>query len=334
MSELATEEKKEDVAPVMAPQAVEQAPVEQAPAASQAQDNVLLNLTVLEPGDYPLLAQTLANYPEFREQILERAAQLLGNDTVAKALQTLAGVPEPEAPSEKAAADAPAAEAAAQPQAQEAAFDYTTSPLALEYDENAKIKDHADFMLANPQVADQVLTQTAELDVNLAVQVALEYDGAAAKAKEEAPAQEQTPPQVIEETSKAAAEEVKQEAKQAEEPAAPVPAQEAVEARPVVEPEKESGWVVRAREYNAEHADEVARFLAATGGACMVDGALDPNLVAQWQSRHGVDVDGRIGEQTVEAAVKQQPQTFEEAAKEAQEEQLPEPDPTDPKFAL
>ena len=103
---------------------------------------------------------------------------------------------------------------------------------------------------------------------------------------------------------------------------------------PAPEPEKESGWVVRARGFNAEHADEVARFLAATGGACMVDGVLDPNAVAQWQSRHGVEVDGRIGEGTVDAAIKSQPQTFDEAAKEAEEEQLPEPDPTDPRFAL
>jgi hypothetical protein len=331
MSELETEEKKEDVAPVIAPAALEQAPAQPAGMTSD-QENVIWNLQVLDAGDYKLLAQVLKNYPELHEQIIARAAADLGNDTVAKALQVLAGVQEPEAPSEKAAADAPAADGAGGPADQ--TFDYTTSPLALFYDEKAKERDHVDFMLANPAVADQVIAQAAEVDVGLALNVADQYDAAAAQPKTEGVAREETPAQVIEETSKAAAEDVKAEQPRSEEHAAPVPAQEAVEAKPLVEPEKETGWVVRARAFNAEHADEVARFLAATGGACMADGVLDPNLVAQWQSRHGVEVDGRIGAATVDAAGKQQPQTFEESAKEAEEEQLPEPDPTDPRFAL
>lgn len=336
MSELETQDKKEEAPPVIAPQAVEQTPADPAAAAaSQEQENVLLNLTVLEPGDYQLLAQALANHPEMREQILERATQLLGNDTVAKALQSLAGVQEPESAGERTTAEAPAATTQGPAAEQDNNFDYTTSPLALEYDEKAKEKDHVDFMLANPQVADQVIAQAAEIDLNLALNVADQYDAAAAAPKEEPAQQEETPPAVIEETSKAAADEVRGEKPQQDEAPTAVTAQEAVEnVEPVVEPEKESGWVVRAREWNAEHADDVARFLAATGGACTVDGVLDPNLVAQWQARHGVSVDGRIGEQTVEAAVKQRPETFEEAAKEAEEEQLPEPDPTDPQFAF
>ena len=332
MSELENQEpKQEDIQPIVAPEAAQEASAEKPAALTQDQENVLWNLSVLDSSDHKLLAQVLRDHPDLHEQIIARASADLGNDTVAKALEVLAGVPEPEAPSEKAAADAPA-DGAQSGAATEETFDYVTSPLTLEYDQNAKVKDHADFMLAHPEVADQVLAQTAELDVNLALQVAAEYDGAAGK-PQEAPQQEETPPQVIEETSKQAAQEVKAEPK-SEEAAAQAPAQEVVEAKPDKEPEQESGWVVRARGFNAEHADDVAQFLAATGGACLVDGALDPNLVAQWQSRHGVDVDGRIGQQTVDAAIKQQPQTIEEAAKEAQEEQLPEPDPTDPRYAL
>lgn len=334
MSELENQEpKQEEAQPVVAPLAPEQATAEQ-PAATQTreQENVLWNLGVLDPGDHRLLAQVLRDHPEMRDQIIAKASADLGNDTVAKALALLAGVQQPEAPSEQAAAPPPASAPAAP--AQEQTFDYTTSPLALEYDQDAKVKDHVDFMQAHPVVADQVLAQTAELDVNLALQVAAELDGRGGEKEQAPPQREETPPQVIEETSRAAAEEVKPEARAAE-PPVQAPAQEIVEARPVVpEPEKESGWVVRAREFNAEHADDVARFLAATGGACIVDGALDPNLVAQWQSRHGVSVDGRIGAQTVEQAIRQQPQTFEEAAKEAEQEHLPEPDPTDPRFAL
>ncbi len=328
MSELENQDAKanEDVQPIVAPQALEQA-ADQPAALTRDQENVIFNLQVLESGDHKILAQVLADNPAMREQIIARAAADLGNDTVAKALSILAGVPEPEAPSEKAAASSEG-----EPAAEQTGFDYTTSPLALEYDEAAKIRDHVDFMRANPAVADQVVAQTAELDVALATEVLLQFDKAPAQAEPEAQ-KEETPPQVVEETSRQAVEETRP-AGPAVERAAPVSVEEAVEVKPAPEPEKESGWAVRAREFNAEHADEVAVFLAATGGACMVDGMLDPNLVAQWQSRHGVEVDGRVGAGTVEAAIKNQPQTFEEAAKEAEEEQTPEPDPTDPRYAL
>ncbi len=332
MSEFENDEAKakEDLQPAVAPAALEQGAAPDQPLAlDHDQENVLLNLMVLEPGDHKLLAQVLADHPELRPQILERAAKDLGNDTVAKALAVLAGVPEPEAPSEKAAV-APAIPGAPAP-ARDETFNYTTSPLALEYDEKAKVADHVDFMRAHPMVADQVLAQTAELDVGLATQVVLKFD--ATPAAPPAPTREETPPQVIEETSKAAVDAAPPAARQAA--PEPVSAHEAVQPkRAAPEPEKEAGWVVRARGFNAEHADSVARFMAATGGACMIDGALDPNLVAQWQSRHGVSIDGRIGHDTVDAAIRNQPQTFEEAAKEATDEALPEPDPTDPRFAL
>jgi len=233
-----------------------------------------------------------------------------------------------------APADAPAdAPGEAPANATDQTFDYEASPLAIEYDEKAQVQDHVDFMRGNPAVADQVVAQTAEQDIGLATEVVRQFDAEPAR-PEAAPQREETPPQVIEETSKAAVDAAPREEQRATSPE-PVTALEAVAPEKSVapEPEKDAGWVVRARGFNAEHAEEVAAFMAATGGACMVDGALDPNLVAQWQSRHGVPVDGRIDHETVDAAIKQQPATFDEATKEASEEALPEPDPTDPRFA-
>jgi hypothetical protein len=298
---------------------------QQAAPPAQEQEAVLWNVEALRPGDYALLAQVLAAHPELHDQIIERAAAFVGNDTIAKALQFMAGEREPEAPSEKAS-DAGA------PSEEQTDFDYTTSPLAIEYDRDAKVKDHVDYIRAHPELGDAVLAGAAEIDPALAVEVA-----AALKKSEDQPAaeveQEETPPQVIQESAEQAIEATP--AAQPEQMAAPAPvtAEEAVEVQPAAAPEKESGWVSRARAYNQWHVYEVASFLAATGNACMVDGVLDPNLVAKWQEEHGVAVDGRIGNDTVEAASRAQPTTIAEV-KEAEAEENPEDDPTDPRNAL
>ena len=330
MSAFENEQPKDDreqAPPVLAPAAAQQA---HGHTLTRDDENVIWNLQVLESGDHKILAQVLADHPDMREEILTRAAADLGNDTVAKALGVLAGVPEPEAPSEKAA-EAPAV--GASPEAAPS-FDYTTSPLALEYDEAAKVKDHADFMRANPQLADQVLTQTAELDPSLATAVILKFDAEPAAVHTAPAAKEETPPAVVEEGAKAAVKASPQPEARQDSPK-PATAEEAVEVKAAPEPEKESGWVSRAREYHQEHPADVALFMAATGGACIgPEGVIDPNLVAQWQVRNGVAPDGRIGDSTNAAAILAQPVTYEEAAKIAEDDNLPEPDPTDPRFAL
>ncbi|MBL0212646.1 MAG: hypothetical protein IPQ07_02050 [Myxococcales bacterium] len=60
-----------------------------------------------------------------------------------------------------------------------------------------------------------------------------------------------------------------------------------------------------ARRYNRAHAAEVAEFLQATGNACVDEstGEADPYKVARWQADHGVPPDGRVGEQTLTAAI-------------------------------
>lgn len=64
-------------------------------------------------------------------------------------------------------------------------------------------------------------------------------------------------------------------------------------------------WVTRAAQFNRAHADDVTSFNAATANACLdpETGEVDPQKVARWQAEHGVKPDGRIGQQTVTAAI-------------------------------
>ncbi|MBL9015265.1 MAG: hypothetical protein JNL83_13865 [Myxococcales bacterium] len=68
---------------------------------------------------------------------------------------------------------------------------------------------------------------------------------------------------------------------------------------------QEAPWVGRARRFNRAHADNVRAFLDSTGTSCVDSqtGELDPNKVARWQADHGLAPDGRVGDQTVRAAV-------------------------------
>jgi hypothetical protein len=66
----------------------------------------------------------------------------------------------------------------------------------------------------------------------------------------------------------------------------------------------ESPWVERARRFNRAHPDNVRAFLDSTGTSCVDEaGEPDPKKVARWQADHGLSPDGRIGDQTVRAAV-------------------------------
>lgn len=67
-------------------------------------------------------------------------------------------------------------------------------------------------------------------------------------------------------------------------------------------------WITSARKYNAAHAHLSAEFNTATNGACLAmsgdDGELDPKLVAEWQTKHGLEADGKVGPRTVAEARK------------------------------
>lgn len=64
-------------------------------------------------------------------------------------------------------------------------------------------------------------------------------------------------------------------------------------------------WVTKAQRYNSAHADNVTAFLGLTGTRCVDEatGEADPRKVARWQADHGIPPDGRIGDQTLDAAI-------------------------------
>ncbi len=67
---------------------------------------------------------------------------------------------------------------------------------------------------------------------------------------------------------------------------------------------KEAPWVERARRYNRAQPSNVKAFLDSTGNQCVDEaGELDPQKVARWQKDHGLSPDGRVGDDTVCAAV-------------------------------
>jgi hypothetical protein len=184
-------------------EAAPQVQAEQAKQDPAANDVILFQLPALAAGDAQGLADLIVSHPDLYEQILEAAANFLGNETVTRALDIVHGG--------------------------------KTAP--------------------------------------------------AEAAKE--PAAEVTPPQVVAQQ----AEEQKCGVCQADVCACEAPAAE-------VEP----GWVVRARAFNAKHEDDVNLFNMATGFVCTVNGQLDPNAVASWQAKNGVDPDGRVGRTTADRA--------------------------------
>jgi hypothetical protein len=234
--------------------------------------------------------------PELRDHVLTGAAEFdadLARD-VAKALRGEAPPSETASPAPTAA---PSAEHTPEPSPAPAEeFVYITSFLALEYNYEDKIKDHVDFILENPHLRDDVLIGTAEFDQELAEEVRSRLKNP--EPEPALPEEEPTPAEVVAKDAAQAA-------------PTPVPAQshapkkeEASDAATEKHDKPEAGWVVRARAYNAKHADLVAIFNDATGYVCLdADGRLDPNLVATWQVQNGVSPDGRVGDQTVTAAI-------------------------------
>jgi murein L,D-transpeptidase YcbB/YkuD len=78
-------------------------------------------------------------------------------------------------------------------------------------------------------------------------------------------------------------------------------------------PQSESGegepsWlaITSARTYHRAHRHFVEAFHAATGNCCVgPDGQIDPVAVWHWQEQHGLVADGRVGPETLAAAVRQ-----------------------------
>lgn len=182
-------------------------------------------------------------------------------------------------------------------------------------------KGLADIILAHPELYEQILATAAGFLGNDTVAKALDIVNAP-QVQAEAPKEEETtPPEVVAQEAAeatpagqpdASPEQVQQEAE--------APASESQSA----EPEPESGWVVRARAFNANHPDEVALFNHATGYACTVGGEVDPNAVANWQAANGVSPDGRVGKETADAAWELMPVEMPQAPQQLAEQGPPE----------
>jgi hypothetical protein len=229
--------------------------------------------------------------PQLRDKVLSGAAEFdpdLAKD-VERALRGEAAPAQQEAPSTVPTV-APTTSGPTPAPAPVPIFDYAISPLALEYDREEKIQDHVDFILKNPQLRDQVLIGAAEFDPALAEEVRRRLAN-----PKPAPAVTETEPT----PSSVVAEAAEQAAPEPSKPQAQTPTHEP----PHKQEKPESGWVTRARAYNAANQANVNVFLQLTGSVCLdTDGNLDPNLVARWQADHGTAVDGRVGDKTVTAA--------------------------------
>lgn len=256
--------------------------------------------------------------PQLRDKVIAGAAEFepdLARD-VERALRGEAP-PQPAAASATASSTAAAAEPAPADTANAAqTFEYLTSFLALEYDREEKIKDHVDFILANPHLRDQVLLGAAEFDAPLAEEVRqrLANPTAAASTNEPEPASPDA---------------VAKEAEQAAPPPASAPKKKAspkdASSAEAKTDKPEPGWVKRARVWNANHPEFVEPFLSFTGAACLdAEGNLDPRLVARWQADHNSPPDGRVGAGTLGRAI--EASALDDAANVAEAASTPPPE--------
>jgi peptidoglycan hydrolase-like protein with peptidoglycan-binding domain len=238
--------------------------------------------------------------PQLRDKVIAGAAEF--HPELAKDVeQALRG----EAPAAPKAAPAPAPAPKPSPTAEPRPadkFEYILSPLVLEYDREEKIKDHVDYILKNPGLREQVLIGAAEFDAPLAEAVRQRLENPTPAPA--VPDHEPVPPDAVAKDAEQAAPAPKQKSKSKSKAKSKAKGKDTPAADTAKSNKPESGWVVRARAWQAAHPEYVSQFLELTGAACLdADGKLDPNLVASWQAQHGVRPDGRVGNNTLTAAI-------------------------------
>jgi hypothetical protein len=227
-----------------------------------AEETVGRMADTLEPGDAEQLATLLRAHPNMRDVILQHAQASAGNATVEQAIALLDGTGGPPGMTPSSAAPAGAGHAP----------DRLSQVLAsVSTIETGDSRSLAMLVTSNPDLRQQILERAQDLLGEDTVMGAV--------------AMIDVPP-----------------------PAAPAPTPEdaAAEKGPAPEPEpepaKESPWIVRARAYNDAHFGDTEEFNALTNFMCVVDGLIDPNLIARWQEQNGLHPDGRIGAHTLERA--------------------------------
>jgi len=257
-------------------------------ARNEALDRVLMLVDTMSPGDEQHLVTLLRRHPEYQAEILAHAQSVVGNQTVVRAQELLATPDAPVAPE-------PAPEAPP-PRGNDQGILFSLQIL-----EQGQADELASILRNHPEMFDQIVAEAEQYVGKEACDRAVAMVRGAPPQVAEQP--EPTPPAEIENSA----------------------TEHAGEAATVApEPTQESGWVVRARAYNAHHPDDVSQFNQLTQGACIgADGQIDPNLIATWQAGHGVAPDGRVGNETIAAAQTLNPEP-------AQQAQVPEPEPEQP----
>jgi hypothetical protein len=257
-------------------------------------------LMAIRPGDYAGLALLVRQYPQQRQQILEEAAQSLGNSTVQRAL-----------------AFTPAAGSAPKDGAGLQAFREENGTVGRPPKDDAGLQafreeDNAPAV-GRPPKDDAGLQAFREEDNAPAVGRPPKDDAGLQAFREEdhpVPARFHAPSAADRNAATAVVREddaaIKHPASvdPATAPDPTVTASDPIKTDAAPAP-KESAWVIGARTYNSHHAALSTEFNSLTTGSCVnADGELDPNKVAEWQVANGVAPDGRIGPHTIAAARK------------------------------
>jgi hypothetical protein len=325
------------------------------------EESVMLLVMILEPGDHKHLAKLLQDHPQMREQIIEKATEYAGSDTVGKALAMLAGAVEksgaPENAGVAADAGAPTGDELMKPDFDAGSTerkpsdgggdelmtpDFEAKTPEPDNAEKPKLDDDLIDPYANDaapaQAAAEPAKEEAKEDFDYTKYFILEFNSDEEKVNELVAYIKQHPahrekvlagvlewdPHLFDGVMRGLA----APAPEAEPAPCVTPAEikeEPTSAEQKVEKKAESGWVTRAKEYNRCHPGLVDKFNQLTLYVCFseTEPDVDPVKVADWQQAHGVPPDGRVGPQTVAAAEKQ-----EEPAPAAEPAPVTAADPT------
>lgn len=241
-------------------------------------------LQALQPGDVQALVTLARMYPDFLDAILTQASSIVGNHTVAQAIEQLTAAPVTAAPDSAEQGEvqviAPARGRPVEPDYSVEGFDYDSSVLTLEGGDVAG--DHVRFILLYPDLRYKVLNGLAHAHPELLDETMERLHVIERGRGDEEEERKETEQQATEGDGQGAAQKAPQGGEGGE---------------------KEAAWIVGAKRYNAAHPEQVEEFNQHTKNACMgPEGVLDPKLISDWQAAHGVTPDGRVGPMTVDAA--------------------------------
>ena len=302
---------------------------DQADARDALPGEVLSLMSVLQPGDAQALARIVATYPQYREQILQKAASIVGNETVSAAAHAnnvpamaTAATPHPDR------APDPSTVAAEMQEVQEEKV--TSAPAAAQGPQDAVSQYAADVKndeqdrvatAAKPQMFRAPDPNSWEQTVQIQV-------ANAENAKDLSQILKMHPTlrqQILDEAGKyLSADEIQRAVRMADAPVGGA-AQEEEQQRPpepapgepkpgdappgLTTPDEaaQTAWIGQARAYNAAHEELAGEFNILTSFSCLgadseAGRTLDPVKVAAWQRAFGLEPDGKVGPRTVAAA--------------------------------